>query len=72
MASFFNEKADGDVRFCQKHDFWAIFEHFLKIRKKTIKNQIFKIVKYFICPGQKFKISIFLFFDIFAYMEVWR
>ena len=52
------------------------FDQFLNIfeksKKNLWKNQIFKIVKYFICPGQKFKISIFLFFDIFAYMEVWR
>ena len=52
------------------------FEQFLNIFEKLNtnrkKNQIFKIVKYFICPGQKIKISIFSFFDIFAYMEVWR
>ena len=38
--------------------FLNIFEKSQKIKKK----QIFKIVKYFICPGQKFKISIFLIF----------
>ena len=33
--------------------FLNIFENFIK---KLQKGQIFKIVKYFICPGQKFKI----------------
>ena len=56
------------------------FDQFLNIFEKSQKiekNQIFKIVKYFICPGQKIQISILLivcdcFCYTFAYMEVWR